>query len=108
MATYTLLNAQGVAFARNLSAPAAAHHLLTLDGRDYDILPRADDAGFVLWTIAPGGAFQPSTILSAENDEVLARDEIFAAVLIADRMVHDITVVDDAEYELWLSGFENE
>lgn len=108
MVTYTVLDTKGQPLARNLSPRQAAHELLTWEGRGYDILPHERLAGFVLWTIAQGGPFTPSGIISGAEDEDLAREEIFAAVIAANRQEHGLTVVDDADYDMWLSGFENE
>lgn len=47
--TYTVRDTNGEAIARHLTAAAAAHIILTDDGRDYEIRPHKD-GGYTLFT----------------------------------------------------------
>lgn len=108
MVTYTVLDKLGQPIGRNLSPPHAAHLVLTHDGGHYDIRQRDDGAGFVLWIMARDGPAMASSLVSTAADIDSARDELFDLAIAANRKEHGLTVVEDADYELWLSGFENE
>jgi hypothetical protein len=106
MVTYALLSATGQPLAHNLSIPTAAHRLHIRNGHDYSILPRQNAPGYTLWTMVPGADAIATAIVSADEDT--ARSEIYAALIEVNRKEHGMTVVDDAVYELWLSGFGEE
>lgn len=108
MITFTLLSPRGEPLGRNLPSEDAVDRLLTHDGSRYEILPEDGGTGFVLWIVAPGGLPARTAFVSAESDRSRARDEIFALVIAASNRQHGPTLVNDADYEMWLSGYENE
>lgn len=107
MITFTLLSTRGEPLGRNLPVDDAVDRLLTHDGSRYEIVPD-DGSGYVLWIVAPGEAPARTAFVSAQSDQSRARDEIFALVIAASNQQHGPTLVNDADYDMWLSGYENE
>ena len=120
METFTVIDADGYPVARHLTAAAAAHLILTDDGRGYEIRPMfygdeedyndcagivsvlgADcDGGYELWTRqqVANRPWSKTVLFSFADTLADAEAEIFAAVIRANWSRHP-QAMTDAEYD---------
>ena len=98
MLKFTVLNTHGEPIARHLTAAAAAHLILTDDGRDYEI--RRDEQGCVLWTRqqVANRPWAETAIYSSARTTAAAELEIFWAVTRANLPRHP-TAMSDADFD---------
>lgn len=120
METFTVIDTDGNQLARHLTAAAAAHLILTDDGRDYEIRPMfygdekdyteimpaqsllvADcDGGYELWDRqqVANRPWEKTSIFSFADSLEEAEAEIFAAVISANWSRHP-QAMTDAEFD---------
>jgi hypothetical protein len=98
MLKFTVINTNGEVIARHLTAAAAAHIILTDDGRDYQI--RRDEQGCVLWTRqqVANRPWAETAIYSSARTTAAAELEIFWSVLRAS-WPHYPTAMADAYFD---------
>ena len=98
MLKFTVLNTNGEIIARHLTAAAAAHIVLSDDGREYQI--RRDEQGCVLWTRQQVANRQwvETAIYSSARTTAAAELEIFWSVLRANLPRH-LQAMTDAQFD---------
>ena len=99
MQTYTVIDTDGEAIARHLTAAEAAHIILVDDGRDYEIRP-TNDGGFLLWSRqqVANRPWAKTIVYSFADTLEEAEAEIFAAVIRAHWPRHP-TAMTDADFD---------
>ena len=99
MLKYTVIDADGEAIARHLTAAAAAHIILTDDSRDYEIR-LTEDGEFALWSRhqVANRPWEKTVIFSFADTLAEAEAEIFADVILASWPRHP-EAITDAEFD---------
>jgi hypothetical protein len=95
MLKFTVVDTDGEAIARHLTAADAAHIILTDDGREYEI--REDDGGYELWSRqqVANRPWEATVIFTVADTLEEAEAEIFAAVIRASWPRHPEAMTDE-------------
>lgn len=97
MPTYRVISTDGEVIETGLSLSEAAHEVLTSDGREYQIRPDDDGAGFTLWSRqqVAGLPWTATRFSSVSADRAEAEGDIFADVVNGGRLAGHCEAIEE-------------